>query len=68
VTAIGGRTMWYCQSCGGALSVGRAICSCGGKSQPEEVLLANQAAGETGLIGRVWRPVAKMLGVWDGAP
>lgn len=68
MSGIGGRTMWLCSSCGGALSVGRAVCSCGGKSQPSEVTLAEQTAEPTGVLARAWRAIAKPLGLWDGAP
>ena len=68
MSAIGGRTMWYCASCGSALSVGRSICSCGGKGLPEEIVMAAPASEGNSRLARVWRATAKAIGWWDGAP
>jgi hypothetical protein len=68
MNAIGGRTMWYCATCGGALSVGRSTCSCGGKGLPEEILMTPRVSEGSGPIAKVWRATAKAIGWWDGAP
>ena len=66
MNAIGGRTMWYCSCCGNALAVGRAICSCGGKSMPEEALMDVSLPEDTGPFGRIRHKLADFLGWRDG--
>ena len=66
MNGIGGRTMWYCTTCGGALSVGKALCGCGGKTVPQEVLVGTTASNDTGPLARVRHALADFLGWRDG--
>ena len=67
MTAIGGRTMWYCSCCGQALSVGRGICSCGGKTIPDGAMAYIGASEGDGLFARVRHKMADVLG-WRNGP
>ena len=57
--AIGGRTQWYCPSCGRAVSVGGACQYCGAGGIPEGLVDADAPGGIFAVVRRI---VAGLLG------
>jgi hypothetical protein len=64
MNAIGGRTQWYCPSCGRAVGVGGACTYCGTGGIPEGPVELEERGGPlaglrravAGLLGRSGRP------------
>jgi hypothetical protein len=53
MNGIGGRTQWYCPSCGRAVAVGGACVSCGSGGVPEGPVVAEETGRPLAGLRRV---------------
>jgi hypothetical protein len=65
MNGIGGRTQWYCPSCGRAVAVGGACNSCGSGGIPEGPVVEVAEKGRP--LAGLRRVVAGLLGRSDRA-